>query len=234
VTPAIRRYDTLDSTNEEAKRLSAKGETGPLWIVTGRQTQGRGRRGNEWVSPPGNLTATLLTPSEKPEALCAPYAFAAALSIADLVGEYADARVSLKWPNDVLLEGKKVAGVLLETVPGAMLVGIGVNLAGAPENTPFPATSIAALTGMTPDAGEALIRLSSHFANWEARWRDEGFAPLRDAWLARAAHLGAPIRARLAKMELTGIFEDLDAEGALMLRTETGALTRVTAGEVFF
>jgi BirA family biotin operon repressor/biotin-[acetyl-CoA-carboxylase] ligase len=233
VSADISRYESLDSTNEEAKRLVAKGEKGPLWILAARQSAGKGRRGNSWVSQDGNLFASLLAPAEDAMRLSAPYAFAAGLAVADTVSGYTESKITLKWPNDVLLEGQKLAGILLETVPGALIVGIGVNLAVAPEGTPFPATSLAQHAEQAPVSEDVLARLALYMETWIALWKERGFAPLRDAWLARAAQLGEPIRARLPDGEREGIFEDLDSEGALLLRTKNG-LVRVTSGEVFF
>ena len=229
----LKIHETLDSTNEEARRLAAAGEHGPLWIVAREQTAGRGRRGRAWVSQRGNLFATLLTRAAAPSA--AQLAFAAGLAVAQTVAVYApNVQLKLKWPNDVLLDGKKSAGILLESLtPDALAIGIGINLAHHPTDTEFPAISIAALTGSAPDWDAALLRLAGAIAAWYEVWCDQGFAPVRTAWLARAAGLGRPIRARLEGSEMQGVFENLDQDGALLLRHESGTLTRITAGEVF-
>jgi BirA family transcriptional regulator, biotin operon repressor / biotin---[acetyl-CoA-carboxylase] ligase len=227
-------HETLDSTNEEARRLAATGERGPLWIVAREQTAGRGRRGRGWVSSRGNLFATLLTRAAAPAA--AQLAFAAGLAVGETVAACAsNAQMTLKWPNDVLLDGKKAAGILLEALgEDALAIGIGINLAHHPTDTEFPAISMTALAGSVPDWDGALQRLAGAMAAWYEVWRGQGFAPVRTAWLARAAGLGRPIRARLEGSEMQGVFENLDEDGALLLRQETGTLTRVTAGEVFF
>lgn len=233
------RLEAVDSTNAEARRRAEAGEAGPLWITAARQTAGRGRRGRVWETNEGNLAATLLLKPEAPPQVAAQLSFAAALAVADMAAEFApDAAVTLKWPNDVLAEGRKLAGILLEAGPQTdgnawLAIGIGVNLARHPEGTEFPATSLAAL-GVTPPAPEAaLALLAARFAHWQARWREEGFAPLRAAWLARAEGLGLPIRARLPQGERQGAFVGLDASGALLLQ-EPGGLSAITAGEVFF
>ena len=143
------------------------------------------------------------------------------------------AAVSVKWPNDVLLDGRKLSGILLEAGSGWLAIGIGINLAEHPANTEFPAISLAA-AGMTPPAPDAALTvLAARFAHWRAVWRAGGFEPLRAAWLARAGGLGLPIRARLPHEERRGAFEGIDASGALLLREASG-VHAITAGEVFF
>lgn len=233
------RLDEIDSTNCEARRRAEAGETGPLWITAARQTAGRGRRGRVWQGGDGNLAATLLLRPEAPPAAAAQLGFAAALAVSDLAAHFAPAAaITVKWPNDVLADGKKISGILLEAGPRAndnswLAIGIGINLAGHPVETEFPATSLAAL-GVTPPAPDmALTVLAARFAHWLAVWRSEGFEPLRAAWLARAGGLGAPIRARLPHEERRGAFEGIDATGALLLREASG-VRAITAGEVFF
>jgi BirA family biotin operon repressor/biotin-[acetyl-CoA-carboxylase] ligase len=233
--PGVRliRFDSLDSTNEEARRLVAAGDTGPVWITAREQTKGRGRRGNSWISESGNLYATLLL--QAPHATAAQLGFAASLAAADVVTLYADpARVSLKWPNDVLLDGRKVAGILLETLARESLaIGIGINLLHHPEGTETPAISVNAAIGRKVDLSDALANLAARFAAWYATWQSQGFLGLKPHWLSRASSLGGPIRARLADREMKGVFEDLDHDGALLLRTPDKTLTRITAAEVF-
>jgi BirA family biotin operon repressor/biotin-[acetyl-CoA-carboxylase] ligase len=143
------------------------------------------------------------------------------------------ARIAVKWPNDVLADGRKLAGILLETAGPMLAIGIGVNLAAHPAETEFPATSLPALGAKPPSPKDALTVLAADFARWYEVWRQNGFAPIRDAWLARAAGLGQRIRARLPDRERSGVFEGIDETGALLLneghRTEV-----IAAGEVFF
>ena len=227
-------HDTLDSTNEEAKRLAAAGETGPLWIAAARQTAGRGRHGRSWESLSGNLTATLLLAPRRLQSEWPQLSFAAAIAAADMAAGFAPGgRIALKWPNDVLMDGKKLAGILLERAGPMLAIGIGVNLAHFPKGTEFPATSLAAVGVTPPTPDQALAALAAQFAKWYEVWRDQGFVPLRDAWLARAAGLGQPIRARLPHEERHGVFEGIDATGALLLKEGTGTRA-ISAGEVFF
>ncbi len=226
-------FDELDSTNEEARRLADAGDAGPVWITARAQLKGRGRRGNSWISEPGNLFATLLLAA--PHATAAQLGFAASLAVADVVASYtALPRVHLKWPNDVLLDNRKVAGILLETVgTSAVAIGIGINLAHHPDGTETPAISVNSAAGRVIDPGETLGDLAARFAAWYGTWRSQGFAGLKPHWLQRASGLGGPIRARLVDREIKGVFEDLDHDGALLLRNDAN-LTRVTAAEIFF
>ena len=231
------RYQELDSTNEEARRLAQDGGQGPVWISAARQTAGRGRQGRVWQSLDGNLAATLLIRPSRADSAWPQLSFAAAIAAADMAAGFApDAQIAVKWPNDVLADEKKLAGILLERVggaEGALAIGIGVNLAHHPTDTEFPATALAALGVTPPSPDRALTALAAHFAKWYDRWQMQGFAGLREAWLARAAGLGARVRARLAQEERVGVFEGIDDSGALLLN-EGGRTRAISAGEVFF
>jgi BirA family biotin operon repressor/biotin-[acetyl-CoA-carboxylase] ligase len=233
--------DRVDSTNEEARRRAEAGEPGPLWITAREQTAGRGRRGRAWQAPPGNLAATCLLRPRGTAAEAALVSFAACLAVADLFETLAPGvPVGLKWPNDALLNGRKAAGVLLEGAGEGrgvawLAVGIGVNLAAHPPAEPgaWEATSILAETGRTPDADAALQVLADAFARWTALMDRAGFAPLRSAWLARAARLGQKVTARLPRETVEGVFADLAPDGSLVL-SQDGRLRRIQAADVFF
>lgn len=228
----------LDSTNAQARRLAEAGEVGPLWIMALRQNAGYGRRGRAWHAPEGNLAATLLLRPDAPQTVTGQLSFAAALAVADMAAHFApQAAITVKWPNDVLAEGKKLAGILLEG-GGAkngnwLAIGIGVNLAGHPEGTEFPATSLAGLGIAPPSPEDALTVLAARFAHWYDVWMQGGFGSLRMHWLARAKGVGAPIRARLPQETREGLFEGIDDSGALLLN-EGGHVRAIAAGEVFF
>lgn len=219
------------STNDEAGARALAGE-GPAWIMARRQTAARGRQGRAWSAPKGNLSASLLMVPEVPLAEAATFSFDAALAVADLADAHGAREVGLKWPNDVLVGGRKVAGILLESLETprgrCLIVGVGVNLAHAPEETRLPAATLGA--GIDPEA--ALDTLAAAFARWQAVRAREGFAAIRTAWLARAAGLGQPIEVRLPRETLAGTFEDVDADGCLVLRTAAGP-RRIAAGDVF-
>lgn len=232
--------DQLDSTNEEALRRIAAGtaEHGDA-IMARTQTAGRGRRGRRWHSPGGNLHMSLI--------VCPPggahvgeLAFVTALAVGDAVAGAIPEPAALryKWPNDLLLGGRKLAGLLIEAGGTAMspvlVIGIGVNVEAAPSDTAFPAAALR-------DAGARIVAdalvapICEAFAGWYDRWLAEGFAPVRSAWLARAHGVGGPVEARMPDGTVhRGTFRGLDPSGALMLETDGGAMRTIAAGDVFF
>ena len=236
--PPIEAYDALDSTNAEARRRAEAGDAGPVWISARRQSAGRGRRGRGWSTGEGNLAATLLTTSTKPPGEAAQVSFVAALAVADLAEAcLGPGAAALKWPNDLLVHGKKAAGVLVESGARAdgdlwLAVGIGVNLASAPAD--LPATAFAEHMARAPAPEDALEILAQAFERRRQAWEAQGFAAVAAAWTERAHGLGQPCVARLPAEELHGIAEGLDPDGALRLRLANGSLARITAGDVFF
>lgn len=236
--------DTVDSTNAHAASL-APGLAGPAWVVAGEQTAGRGRRGRAWASPRGNFYGSLVMRPQGPPAQAALRSFTAALALHDacvgLTG--LPQAFALKWPNDVLLNGGKLAGILLESAGQGgqvshLVIGIGVNLIGAPPAElvePGAVTPVSLLgeTGLRIPPERFLLHLAAAFARWEAVFAAEGFAPLRAAWLGRAARLGERIRARTGSTERQGLFETIDASGALVLNID-GRREVIPAAEVFF
>jgi BirA family transcriptional regulator, biotin operon repressor / biotin---[acetyl-CoA-carboxylase] ligase len=234
----------IDSTNAEGFRR-ATALAGPTWITAGVQTAGRGRRARPWASPMGNFHGTLvLKPTELPEVV-ALRSFAASLALRDalvtltgLPGSFA-----LKWPNDVLLNGGKLAGILLESTglngPHPVLcIGIGVNLIAAPDASlvepgAVPPVSLLHETGLRVTPARFLDALAPAYAHWESRFIAEGFSPLRTAWLAHAARLGETIRARTGAETREGVFEAIDSAGNLILRMAQGPVA-IPAAEVFF
>lgn len=237
-------FDDIDSTNAEARRRADAGETGPLFITAAVQTAGRGRRGRAWDTSRGNLAATLLITTDATPAQAAQLSFVAAFAIRELAETYVPASlVRLKWPNDVLVDGRKLSGILIESGRNAagalwLAIGMGVNLAHAPENVERPATSLAAhlKAGIAapPSPAEALAVLSAAFVRTAAAWAHAGFEPLRDAWMKAATGMGQPCVARLDAESVEGIAEGLDSDGALLLRLSDRSLRRISAGDVFF
>ena len=237
----ILALDEIDSTNSEARRRAEAGEPGPLWITALRQTAGRGRRGRTWETGQGNLAATLLMTTGREPRDAAQVSFVAALAVSDLARAYLPAeRVRVKWPNDVLVDGRKLAGILVESGQRRegglwLAIGVGVNLAKAPGITERPATTLAAETlTPPPDPRVALEGLAAAFADWLEAWDDKGFPAIAAAWTARAHGLGQACTARLATETVEGVAEGLDLDGALRLRLADGRLRRITAGDVFF
>lgn len=234
----------IDSTNAEGFRRAA-GLPGPTWIIAGLQTAGRGRRARPWASPQGNFHATLvLKPVEPPEHV-ALRSFAAALALRDALVALTGLPqgFTLKWPNDVLCNGGKLAGILLESQglggPDPVLcIGIGVNLIAAPdaglvETGAVPPVSLLQETGFRVAPEAFLDALAPAYGKWEARLATEGFSPLREAWLFHAARLGETIRARTGQDTREGVFQTIDATGNLILRMAQGPVA-IPAAEVFF
>jgi BirA family biotin operon repressor/biotin-[acetyl-CoA-carboxylase] ligase len=242
--PAILAFEELDSTNAEARRRAAEGETGPLWITARRQTEGRGRRGRSWSTEAGDLAATLLTVTEKRAEEAAQISFVAAVALAELIETWVPTPlISIKWPNDVLIDGKKASGILIEAGVREdgrlwLAIGCGVNLSHAPEAVERPATRVADhLRGdvpRAPTAQEAMARFGPLLVERIASWEKTGFKPVASAWLARATGMGEPCTARFGRETLEGVAEGLEPDGALRLRLSDGQIRRITAGDVFF
>lgn len=220
--------------------LYTSGARGPLWVRADVQTQGRGRRERTWTSVSGNLFATLLLPNSTDPSQSALHGFAASLAIADTLAAYEPKRpITLKWPNDVMIGGAKISGLLIERESEALLIGIGINLMSHPDNTPYPATHLR--QEMTPEvladaeplftgAEAVLALLSSHVMQRIETLRTQGFDPIRKDWLARAHHRGKTVVVN----HLTGTFVDLASDGALCLLLPDGTESRVHAGDVAF
>lgn len=234
-------YPQLGSTNDEAARLARQGAETGVMVRAVEQSAGRGRRGRTWVSPPGNLyVSTILRPG-CPLGRAAQLSFVAALAIAETAAEVLGPGpvIRCKWPNDVLVGGAKLAGILLEAEADALgraawvVIGTGVNILHHPPQAEYPAISLRAL-GATADADSVLPVFAHALDRRYRRWQAEGFAPIRREWLDHAAGLGEAIRVRLAERTVDGVFAGLDLDGVLLLHRPDGASMRVTAGDVFF
>lgn len=239
--PPIEAYDEIDSTNAEARRRAEAGQGGPVWITAAVQSAGRGRRGRAWSTQRGNLAATLLMTTDLPPVEAAQVSFVAALAACDLAETcLGPGAARLKWPNDVLVHGRKAVGILVESGSRAdgrlwLAVGIGVNLAHAPQDVERPAAAFADhMSGPPPAPRDALEVLASRFEAWRRLWATQGFAPVARGWTDRAHGLGERCEARLPSRTLSGVAEGLDLDGALRLRLDDGSLERITAGDVFF
>lgn len=234
-------FDIINSTNEEARRRAEAGEGGSVWLAARVQTAGRGRQGRVWQGDSRNLTATYLSVFDQTPAQLATLSFVAALAVAETCDDFGCMPApQLKWPNDVYINGAKAAGLLLESgVRGDgriwLAMGIGLNLAAHPGDTIYPATHLGAHIATPPPAPEqALVVLDGHLTRWLTVWAQQGFDPVRTAWLKRAYGLHAPATARLATGDITGLALGIDETGALELKRESGEITRISAGEVFF
>jgi BirA family biotin operon repressor/biotin-[acetyl-CoA-carboxylase] ligase len=226
------RHDVLDSTNAEAIRLAQAGERGTLWVMAARQTAGRGRLGRVWISHRGNLFATLLVEADLSRS--AQIGFLTGISAVDVIRTYVTAkRVRLKWPNDILIDGCKCAGILAERASDhAVAVGIGIDLVHAPADC--NAVSVLSACGAAPEPEVVLNALVNHVHKWLTVWRETGFDALREEWLKRAAGAGEFIRVSTPKATMEGVFQAIDQDGALLLRDAGGICHRVTAADVFY
>jgi BirA family transcriptional regulator, biotin operon repressor / biotin---[acetyl-CoA-carboxylase] ligase len=233
--------DEVDSTMTEATRRLGELE-GPTWIMARRQTAARGRRGRTWLQSDGNLAATLIYKPWATSAEAAKRSFLAANALFETLAMYVDrSQLSLKWPNDVLLKGGKVAGILLESsargpVVDWLAVGVGVNLANAPamvEEAAFAPVSLTGAGGQAVSPEVFLTTLASHYATQEAKMATLGFARIREDWLRHAARLGEVITARTGREDITGIFDTVDGDGNLILITGKGPQA-IPAADVFF
>ncbi|ALJ35042.1 biotin--[acetyl-CoA-carboxylase] ligase [Azospirillum brasilense] len=239
----VMAFDSVGSTNDEAKAFARSGAAEGTIVWAKRQESGRGRRGRAWTSPEGNLySSTILRPS-RPPAEAAQISFVAALAIADTAAAVLPDPdgVRCKWPNDVLVHGRKLSGILLESEATAgggiswLVLGVGINLRHFPEGTDYAATSLAAEGAPALQPAALLEIYAEQLARWYGVWAEHGFGPVRDAWIKRARGLGEPIVVRLPDRTLTGTFADLDSDGVLLLDRDDGAgRQRIAAGDVFF
>jgi len=241
--PAYRlvSLETVDSTNEEAKRLARAGAEDGTLVWAREQTHGRGRSGRSWASPPGNLYLSLVLRPDCPPVVASQLGFVAALGAGTGLAEVMPPMIELryKWPNDILINRRKAGGILLETESARadrldwLVLGLGINVTQRPAETAFPATSLREEGDLEATVEAVLEAFSRHFLSWVNRWLADGFAPVRAAWRKSAIGLGEAIRVRLPNAELEGIFDDIDQDGALLLRAD-GSVRRITAGDVFF
>jgi len=244
----LEAYDRIGSTNVEAMERAREGDRGSIWFVTSEQTAGRGRRQRAWIAPRGNLASSVLEVLRITPATAATLGFAAGLATeaalrkvsveAALRAGPQSLKYDLKWPNDVLTGGKKLVGISLdaETVGDrlAVVAGIGINIVAAPEGTPTPAISLAAL-GVQVGAEELFSVLSDAWVEFRGIWDNgRGFGDIRKAWLDRAAGLGQAVAIKSAGSTIEGTFDTIDEQGCMIVRTQGGKLVPITAGDVYF
>ncbi len=238
----IERLAATVSTNMDVFDRARSGDPGRVWVVAERQTGGRARRGRDWTSEPGNLYASALLIDPCEPRFLPELPFVVAISARRAVAEVVEGRglsVGLKWPNDLMIRGRKLAGILLETTRtpdgrSAVAIGIGINCKHFPSGTETPATSLLA-EGADVFPELLFDRLVVAFDEFLGLWsRGEGFEAVRNEWLDHALGIGGPIRVRLVEGEDHGIFEAIDAAGHLVLRREDGTRRLVSAGDVFF
>ncbi len=236
----LEEFDTLGSTNDEAASRIVQGDPGRLWIVARSQTKGRGRLGREWCSPPGNLYASLLLVDPAPPPLSAQLGFVAGVALISALKEImGDAsRVKLKWPNDVLCDGAKLSGMLLEAVslPHGLfgcVIGFGVNCLTSPADAPYPTASLRSAGAETCDRVALFAALSNRVADALDLWaRGENFARIRAAWLENAGGIGGAVRVARRGGASEGLFRGIDAQGRMLLERRDGTTDIIEAGDV--
>jgi BirA family transcriptional regulator, biotin operon repressor / biotin---[acetyl-CoA-carboxylase] ligase len=231
--------EEVDGTNAEAMRRVLTGEGGPLWVTADRQTAGRGRSGRAWTSQTGNLFASFVVTIDCPPATAAQLSLVAGVAVIDALRDAGDVPgLRLKWPNDILVDKAKTGGILVESTsrPGrkgtVAVVGIGLNLAGAPQDLGRAATYLAA-HGLALSPRDALCFLAHTMNDWIRIWHGgDGFAPVREAWLERAGPLGEAMSVNAASGPVSGTFAGLDDDGALLLDTDDGRQLSFAFGDV--
>ncbi|WP_420960116.1 biotin--[acetyl-CoA-carboxylase] ligase [Brucella sp. IR073] len=237
----LESFETVGSTNAVALERVQSGDQGKLWLVSKKQESGRGRRGRAWSTPSGNLAATLLLVESYELTTAATLGFVAGLSLADALDAVLTGTpdIRLKWPNDVLLDGAKLSGILLEStlLPEnrfALAIGIGVNIVSHPDDLPYPATSLKAL-GSACDAETLFVALSDAWRENHALWNEgRGLKTIRARWLERAAGLGGEVAVRVENRVVRGIFETIDEDCRFVIRDAEGTRIRIDAGDVHF
>ncbi len=231
-----------DSTNAEGHRRAEAGAAHGTLLWATEQTAGRGRRGREWISKPGNLYASLVLRPDCEAKRATQIAFVAALAVSGFLGDYFSEakRLQHKWPNDVLVDGRKLAGILAESRMGKgaalewLVLGVGVNVDSYPEDVEWPAISLREIGGKPAEIAELVEAFGRAFTFWYNTWQKNGFESIREAWLDRAVGLGEPIRVRLQQETIEGLFTGLDEDGTLLvLKAGETVPFRVTAGDVF-
>ena len=231
---------SVNSTNDEARDRAQNGASDGTVVWAREQTAGRGRRGRDWFSPMGNLYTSTILQLDRPSGEAAQLSLVAAVALAEALERVlpTKAEVACKWPNDILVDGQKIAGILLEAQGNGeavhwIVIGCGVNVASHPETATYPATDVNTECGENIALETVLECYLERLFVWRDHWRDSGITPVRRAWINRAAGLGGPITVRLPDRELSGRFCDMDEDGALLLELPDGVQQRITAGDVF-
>lgn len=232
----------MGSTNTEAMALAQKGDAGNLWITARRQLKGRGRRGRNWVSETGNLYASLLLIDPAPKDALSNLPLVAVVGVYDALRPYFTATpqaLAIKWPNDILVDGAKINGILLESsfLSGgqlAVVIGCGINCVHHPDNPHYPATDLASC-GIDVSVEDLFAGLAATMAGAISLWnRGAGFAAIREKWVLAARGIGEQVKINHPDGEVAGMFEEIDRDGYLCLKLDDGTRQKISAGDLFF
>jgi BirA family transcriptional regulator, biotin operon repressor / biotin---[acetyl-CoA-carboxylase] ligase len=228
----VQHHERLDSTNDAVRQLAAAGAPHGTVVHADEQSAGRGRFGRTWYSPPGNLYLSVLLRLDRPVSATAELGFVTALTVADAVDALLPKQIksTLKWPNDVLVDDGKIAGILIEQADAAQIIGVGLNVLEAPRNAPYKTATLVGAGGIATVDGARDLLLESLAKHLDA-WLEHGFAPIRASWLARAHPIGTSLRASIGGRTEEGLFAGLDEDGAMLLDTPDGR-KRIVAAEV--
>lgn len=236
----LHHVGSIGSTNDEASRLARTGAPAGTIVMADRQTTGRGRMGRHWISPVGNLYASIILRPDCPPGASAGLSLLTAVALGEALESLGpeDLDLALKWPNDLLIGGAKVAGILLENTGAGggtasfLVIGTGVNIRSAPGSVDYPTTSLDAAGFPSLSAFDLLAAYVERQEIWLDRWQRDGFPVVREAWRKRAFNLGGPIRLRLEREEIGGVFVDLTEGGSLLIKQADGRLREISAGDV--
>ena len=235
-------FDQIDSTNEEAKRLEQAKVEGEFVIWSKSQAKGKGRLGRKWVSPIGNLYLSLLLRPKYDVTTSSQISFVVAVAVGEMIAKFAHSQVAIsyKWPNDILLNDKKIAGILLESSIKMhngfldwLVVGIGLNVVSSPEQMPYPTSSLQE-QNIEIDLNKIVDELMKSFSYWYSLWQNQGFDIIRTKWLERGKALGEVITVSVGKDRISGVFEDITLDGCIKLILPGGQACFVSSGEVFY
>lgn len=236
-------FDVIDSTNSEARRVLSRGADGNFVISAGEQISGRGRNGRIWESRPGNLYMSILLEADGFYNRQSDISFVTALAVYDSISEISRTCASkvdliIKWPNDILINGAKISGILLESIKSNakhyLIIGIGVNIALSPNLSDKKTISCADLNIKNISPSLMLDIIMKHFSYYYNLWQDKGFTPVRQLWLERSCKRGEVITVSDGRNRISGLFQDIDENGAIVLKLASGEHCKLSTGDVFF
>lgn len=225
-------FQSVASTMDTAAALAASGAPEGTLIFAARQEQGKGRQGRAWASPEGGVYLSLILRPERPAAEIPQLSLVAGLAAAEAIQEVAGVLPTIRWPNDILMDDLKVAGILVEAKSGAVIVGVGINVTANPDELPETATTLSIASGEWPNPYQVAGALCRRFSAWYEVWRRQGLAPIRAALRPRMGLFGQVVHITAGSSEFEGTATDLDESGRLVVRLDSGLQRTFDMGEV--